>query len=149
MINLGDDKFWERLRDEPTRLAAEVCLIDVVNIDQTLQRHASLRAWVNAALEAATTTLERCKVEEGRARATALLKAKETPDPHSNKAKTVEVLKAEVEVDKLVVAATDAQLDAQENRGALRAMANALEDRLQMLIQISAKHRLEIRDAGR
>lgn len=146
MVELGSKVFWERLASDPKKLAAEVCMVDTVDLEKTLQRQSSLHAWVNAAHESARIELERMKWEETKARARALLIAKESKDPNTEKAKIAEVLKAEVEIDPAVIAATEAVFTADRNRGGLRAMSSALEDRLQMLIQLSAKQRQEMRD---
>ena len=145
-MELGDREFWDRLAAEPERVASEICSVNAVSLDTTLQQHASLRAWVNAAHEAAVIQEKRCKLAVTKARARALLKAKETSDTHTGKTKTVQVLDAEVETDEEVVKTENLLLDAEEKRGALRAISNAGEDRLQMLIQISAKQRQEARD---
>lgn len=146
MIEFGSPEFWKRLDADPARLAAEICDIDVVNLDDTLQRHSSLRAWVNATHESARIAEERAKFEVTKARARALLKAKEVKDPNTGKDKTVPVIAAEVDVDAEVVRTTEAELVAAEKRGALRAMSSALDDRLQMLVQIAAKQRAELKD---
>lgn len=142
MTDLGSAAFWQRMVTEPERLAAEVCFIDITDLDKTLQRHASLYAWVCAAHEAARIHEERGKWDVTTARARALMTAKTTPDA-ANKAKTVQVIEAEVELDETVRAATTVLLERQEKRGALRAMTDALEHRKDMLIQISAKQRQE------
>lgn len=143
---LGSDAFWDRLDADPARLAAEVCAVDLVRLDETLQRHPALRAWVNAAHEAARIAEERAKWELTKARASALVRARAELDPVSKKAKAVAVLEAETELDAAVMELTAALLAAQERRGALRAMADALEDRKDMLIQIAAKARQEAKD---
>lgn len=63
MSDLGSAEFWQRLASEPNRLAAEICFVDVVNLDETLQKHASLRAWVNASHETARIQEERARWE--------------------------------------------------------------------------------------
>jgi hypothetical protein len=148
-MDLGSVEFWERLVSDPARLAFELCRVDVNRLDLTLQRHPALRAWINAAHEAARIDEERARWDVTRTRAHVLLEARETLDGVTNKAKTVDVLNAEADGHADVAAAMGALLDAQRKRGALRAMADALEDRLQMLIQISAKQRVELRDYTR
>jgi len=138
---LGSAEFWQKIRDEPERIAAEVCLIDTTNLDLTLQRHASLHAWINAAHESARIAEERARWEVTKAYALALLAAKAIPDPQTGKGKTVDVFKAEADASAAVQDANEALLLAQAKRGTLRAMASALEDRRDMLIQISAKRR--------
>lgn len=145
-MELGDREFWARLESDPKQLAAEVCSINVVSLNQTLEQHPALRAWVTAAYEVARIDEERAQWEVTKASARALLKAKEEKDTNTGKAKTGEVLKAEAEVDADVVRLTEELLRAQHKRSALRAMSTALEDRLQMLIQISANQRNENRD---
>lgn len=147
-VELNSPEFWDRLKSDPARLAAEVCFVDAVNLDLTLQRHPSMRAWVNAMHETAKIAEERAKWELTRARAVAYMTAKSTPEP-GGKAKAVETLKAEAELDESVRAATEGLFAAQEKRGAFRAIADALEDRLQMLIQISAKARQEAKEYAR
>lgn len=146
MIELGSQDFWDRLEHDPSRLAAEICSIDVVNLDLTLQQQAALRAWVNAQHEAARIREAECEWEVTKARARALLKAREIIDPFTGKSKIADVLKAEVELDALVMKWEKFLSALQVKRGVLRAMSGALEDRLQMLIQISAKQRAERRD---
>lgn len=144
-MDLGSLEFWEQLAKNPTTLAATVCTIDVVNLNETLQRHPALRAWVNAAHEAARIAEARAEWEVTKARARALLVLRNLTDANGSK-KTVQVLEAEVEDHEQVQGATQRWLDAQEKRGALRAMADALEDRKDMLIQIAAKQRQEQRE---
>lgn len=153
-VELGSAEFWEQLGRSPEYLAAQVCSIDAVNLDDQLHKHAALRAWVNAAHESAKIHEERMRWELTKVRARVLLAASATPvaevdDKGKKKGKTVGVLEAEVENDRDVQAATQNLLESQEKRVALRAMADALEDRLQMLIQISANRRKEWYDANR
>ena len=145
-IDLGTTAFWDRIKKDPARLASEVCSVDVINLDETLQHHAALRAWVNAAYETARIGEERIKWEETKARAIALLAAKAEPDPDTGKPKTVAVLNAEVDLTQEVQTIVDQLLNQQEMRGTLRAMTNALEDRKDTLIQIAAKQRKELGD---
>lgn len=145
-MELGDKEFWDRLSLEPEKLAAEICSVDVVNLEQTLQQQSALRAWVNAAHESARIQENKAEWELTKWRARAMLTAKETKDPHTEKAKIADVLKAEVETHIEVVRCTEELFAAQEKRGVLRAMSGALEDRLQMLIQLSAKQRQEAKD---
>jgi hypothetical protein len=141
MVDLGTQDFWKRLRSDPAQLAAEVCTVDVVALDETLQKHPALRAWVNAAHEVARIAEERLKWELTKTRAVVLLREKKR-GPN----KTVSVLEAEVDSSVEVEEATNKLLAQQEVRVALRAMANALEDRKDMLIQIAAKQRKELED---
>lgn len=145
-MELGDKEFWTRLEKGPAQLAAEIASIDVVNLDQTLQQHASLRAWVNATHEAAIIEVEVAEYEVTKSRARALLKAKEDLDPTTGKHKVGDVLKAEVEGNAEVIEREQVAHAARVKRGVLRAMSNSLEDRKDMLIQISAKQRQERRD---
>ncbi|KKL72279.1 hypothetical protein LCGC14_2086480 [marine sediment metagenome] len=142
-VELGNKAFWDRLTDNPARLAAEVCMVDVANLDRTLEQHAALRAWVNASHEAARIGEERLKWEHTKARARVLLTARQELDGVTGKNKSVAVLDAEVTCSTEVQEAMSALLDQQEKRGALRAMSDALEDRKDMLIQIAAKQRKE------
>jgi hypothetical protein len=143
---LGSGEFWERLSSDPRRLAAEVCLIDMSRLDEMLQRHPSLRAWINAAHEVARAEEERAKWELNKAKTRSYLASKKEKDPDTGKPKTVGVLEAEVEQDEEVQKVTDHLLSLTQKRAALRAMADALEDRKDMLIQIAAKRRAEMRD---
>jgi len=146
-VELGTTNFWQRLQDSPERLAAEVCMIDIVNLDATLQHHAALRAWVNASHEVAKIEEERFKWEETKTRASVLLtNLNRGTDPETGKVKTMLVLQAEIDSYPAVQEIVAKRLDQQRTRAALRAMADALEDRLQMLIQISAKARKELQD---
>jgi len=139
MTDLGSQEFWQRIQAEPAKLAAEVCFIDVAQLEATLQKHPALRAWVLAQHEVARIAEERAKWTLTVARARAYIRAQGTVDERKSAVDTA----AEVE---------DAQtklFDVQEKRGALRAIADALEDRTQMLIQISAKQRQESKDYNR
>ena len=149
MTDLGSIEFWERIKREPAKLAAELCFIDVVRLDETLQRHPSLHAWVNAEHEVARIAEARADWELIKARARALLIAKAMPDAHTNKAKTVDVLDAEADTHESVQNAKLTLFAVQEKRGALRAVIDAMDGRIQMLVQIAAKQRQESRDYSR
>lgn len=142
-IELGSPQFWTMLKTDSAFLAAEVVKIDLVALEMTLQRHAGLRAWVSAQFEAAKVAEAGAKNEVERARARATLDARKVDDARTNKPKTVEVLKAEVELHSGVITREDGYLEAQAKTGALRAMNQALEDRKDMLIQISSNQRKE------
>lgn len=139
MTDLGSGEFWQRLSAEPAKLAAEVCFIDVANLEQTLQKHPGLHAWVLAQHEVARIEEERAKWRMTVAHARALLAVSGTVDER----------RAQAESADSVQAAQEAVFAAQEKRGALRAMADALESRTQMLVQISAKQRQESREYNR
>lgn len=145
-VELGTSDFWKRLKDDPARLAAEVCMVDIVNLDATLQHHPALRAWVNASHEVARIQEERLKWEETKTRARVYMEAHNEPDPVTNKTKTMATLEAEVDLHPHVQIIVKKLLEQQATRAAFRAMSNALEDRLQMLIQIAAKQRKELQD---
>lgn len=144
--HLGSPAFWDMLESTPESLAFEVCKIDLVNLEQTLEKHPALRAWVNAAHETAKIQEERAKWVLTRVKAKTLLESKAEKDPHTDRPKTVAVLEAEVETHEDVLKATDEYLDACRVRSSLRAISDALEDRKDMLIQLGAKHRQEARD---
>lgn len=144
MIELGSQEFWDRLRRDPQLLAAEVCMVDTVDLNGTLHRHPALRAWVNAAHEVARLEEARAEWAVTKARAQVLIRLR--AEGTVAKGKTVNVMEAETELDEHVLVVTEQYLVAQERRGVLRAMASALEDRMQMLIQISARQRQEMRD---
>lgn len=146
MIELGSAQFWKRLDENPAALAREVCFVDVVNLDETLQQHAALRAWINAAYESARIIVERAKWDETKARALGMLRAKSAVDPDTGKFKTVQILEAEVDADERVERTVQLVHTAQDRAGALRAMSKALEDRKDMLVQIAAKQRQELKD---
>jgi len=143
MVELGSKEFWKSLDENPAALAHDVCSIDIRYLDETLEKHPGLRAWVNAAHEVARVQEERAKWEVTKTRAAMLLTAKQQKDLDTGKPKTVTVLEAEVEQHPDVIAAVEHLFKQQEVRGALRAMADALEDRKDMLIQIAAKQRKE------
>lgn len=140
---LGSVEFWDKLAADPAHLASAVCMIDITDLDLTLQFHAALHAWINAAHEVARVEEERTRWNLTRERALALLHARSGLDQTTGKAKTVDVLAAEADVAPAVQQANEELLAAMEKRGALRAMASALEDRKDMLIQIAAKRRAE------
>jgi hypothetical protein len=141
-IELGSTEFWERLSSSAEQLCWEVCSIDLVNLDQTLQRHAALRGWVNAAHEAARVVEERAKWDLTKAEARAIIAARDIVDA-KGKTPPVEIVKAQAALDPNVEAATIALRATEERRGALRAMSSALEDRKDMLVQLAAKRRQE------
>lgn len=145
-IELGSREFWQQLKDSPEALAAEVCSIDTSDLEQTMKHHPALVAWVVAAYEAARIGEEKAKWILTRTKATALLDAKKDKDPQSGKSKTVAVLESEVEDDDRVQKAQMDLLDAQQIRGSLKAMADTMRDRRDMLVQISAKQRDEQRE---
>ena len=136
MTDLGSEEFWRRVSAEPARLAAEVCYIDVAQIEQAMQKHPALTAWVLAQHEVARIAEERAKWTLTVARARAYARAQGTVDER----------KSAVETDGEVMAAQEIVFASQEKRGALRAIADALESRTQMLVQISAKQRQEAKD---
>lgn len=141
-MELGSPEFWESIKNDPAALAYEVCRIDMINLQMTLQGHASLRAWVGAVFEQARVEEERAKWELTKTRASALLAARGV-DPLTQKAKTVGAMDAEVEMNPAVIQAQERCFAATEKRGALRAMVDALSDRKDMLVQIAAKMREE------
>lgn len=154
-VELGSPEFWARLQADPAALAAQVCSIDLRNLDDTLVSHPALRAWLNATHEVAKIEEEKAQWELTKARAEVMLRAKADEDAEpaetdskgkpkaAKKAKTVDVLKAEVEVHPDVINATHFYHAALEKRSMLSAMTKALDDRLQMLIQVSANQRAE------
>jgi len=133
MTDLGSQEFWQRIHAEPAKLAAEVCFVDVAQLELTLQKHPALCAWVLAQHEVARIEEERAKWRLTVARARAYLGA----------AGTVDERKSAVDTNGEVEAAQEAVFGVQEKRGALRAIADALDDRTQMLVQIAAKQRQE------
>lgn len=140
---LGSAEFWDALATEPEKLAAAVCFVDVVKLDETLQHHAALHAWIAAAHEIARIEEEKAKWEATRTHAEQLLLAREEPDPITQKAKTVDVIKAQADDSKALQEAMTAQFAAGRKRAVLRAMDKALEDRKDMLVQLSARQRRE------
>lgn len=143
---LGSTEFWQRLAADPKALALEVCTIDAVDLERTMYQHPGLRAWVNAACEVARVEKGRAEFGITKARAVAFLKAKEAPDQQTNKQKNADTCKAEADASPEVEAAYERLFSADDQYGALRAMSTALEDRKDMLVQISAKRRQEARD---
>lgn len=143
---LGTPAFWDQIQSNPMVIAKAVAEIDLVDMERTLQTHPALRAWINAAHETTRIEEERAKWELSKTRAEALLRVKSTADPHTGKAKTVAVIDAEVETDLGVQDCQEVLLTISQKRAALRAMADSLEDRKDMLIQIAAKHRQEAGD---
>lgn len=142
-LALGSTEFWERVEHAPAALAYELCAIDLTNLENTLQYHAAIRGWVTATHETFRIEEERAKWDLTRARASALLAAKAVADPQTGKAKTVAVLDAEVENESTVVAAQEQLLRVQHRRGVLKAVADSLVDRKDMLVQLSANTRRE------
>lgn len=142
-MQLGDAEFWQRLADQPALLAYEIASIDVANLDETLQRHSSLVAWLNATYELARIDQEAAEYEHTKAEARAVMKARESADAATGKAKIAQVLDAEAALNHEVWKAADLWRAAQRKCGALKAMSKALDHRESMLVQIAAKHRRE------
>jgi len=144
---LGSAQFWQDLADNPAALAREVCAVSIVDLDDTLQKHPALRAWVGASYEAARIELERRAWEVTKTRSLALIAVNEDATGRDGKkSKTVGVMEAEVNARADVMEAEEGRLAQAEVVGALRAMTIALEDRKDMLVQLAAKQRLEMRD---
>src|SRR3990167_6808342 len=97
VVELGGSVFWQRLQDDPAMLAYEICSIDLVDLQTTLQRHAGLRAWVNAAYESARIAEEKAKWALTKLRSKWMVTLSKAKDEVTGKAKTVDILKAEVE----------------------------------------------------
>ena len=140
---LGSPDFWDRLRNDSSELSKELCSIDVVDLDTTLQQHPALRAWLGAAYESLRVREERMAFELRKARARAILNAHQAVDAVTNKPKTMAILEAEAELDETVEQFTKVLLDLQELRRSLHVICGSMEDRLQMLIQLAVKHRQE------
>ncbi len=145
---LGSPAFWDLLKGSPERLAQEICSIDLVDMDLTLQQHPALRGWVNAAFETSKIAEERAKWILNKTKAQAFITAKESNDPATGKPKNIASLEAEVELNSDVINAFEEYLTQARTRAVLRAMADALGDRKDMLIQIAAKQRHEASDHG-
>ncbi len=143
---LGTIDFWDQLIKNPAKLAREVCTIDVISLDKTLQEHPALRAWINASFEAARIEEEKGKWDVTKTRAMVLYAASRENDEKTGKTKTLAVLEAEVDCNPKVQAAVEKLHHLQEVRGSLKAMADALSDRKDMLVQIAAKQRREMDD---
>lgn len=140
---LGTKQFWKRLQEDPGDLNRELCSIHLEELDETLQTHASLRAWVNSAFELAVVEEAILKWEEKKLRAKELLNVDKT-DPTTQKVKTIATMEAEVELTGSVRQATANVFAQQRVTGGLRALMKALDDRKDMLVQISAKQRKEL-----
>jgi hypothetical protein len=145
---LGSPEWWRQMATSPETLAAQVCYINTVDLDRTMQRHAALHAWVGAAFERARVEEERAKWEVTKAHAKALLDNAGTKN-WAGKTKTVDEVKASAELDEEVGRTQLLAFAAAEKRAALRAMEKALDSRTNMLIQIAAKARREYDNAHR
>lgn len=141
--DLGSPEFWEQLEANPSRLAAAVCFIDATRLNQTMEGQPGLRAWVSAAYEVARSEESSAKWEVTKARARALIHAKQTKD-EGGKSRTDKT--AEAEADLAIDAEMQRLIAAEKKRGALRALSTAMEDRKDMLIQLSANRRQEERE---
>lgn len=142
-MDLGTSEFWQHLKDDPAGLARQLCTIDMVNLDRTLEQHPALRAWINAAYEVARVEEEKCKWTLTKAEAIATLLFAKEKDPLTKKAKLATIIKAEVSNDLEVKRAMNKLHAQMEIRGALKAVVDALADRKDMLVQISANQRKE------
>lgn len=141
---LGTEAFWSLLRSQPELVAKEVCAIDLINIEETLQKHSGLRAWVGAAFESCRIQEEQAAWRLAKTRGKVLLEAKGAMDPNTGKAKTVEALKAEVDVHPDVDAAEQEVIVAKGMKGVLKIIYDSLGDRRDMLIQIASRQRAEM-----
>jgi hypothetical protein len=144
---LGSPQFWDELEANPQRLAALVCAIRLDRLEQALQTQASVRAWINAVFERVKIEESEAEWEVTKARARALIAARS--EKEDGKPPIAEIIKARAEIDPDVVAATKVWFDAQKKRGALKGLVTGLEDRVQMLQQLSANNRAEWRDSNR
>lgn len=144
-MELGSPQFWDALKTNPEQLAVTVCSINAADLDRTLQEHPALVAWVVAAHESAKIVEARARWELTKAEAIVTLRAKAQDDPDTEKPKTIQVLRAEVDASPEVGEATDHLFTTQERTAALRAMVEALRDRRDMLVQLAAKQRDEQR----
>lgn len=143
---LGSPAFWARLASDPKALAVEVCTIDLVDLERTLYQHPGLRAWVGVACEDARVAKSRAEWNVKRSEAQAFITAKGELDEQTKKPKNADTCKAEATLSPAVEVAMLALFAADEKYGAFRAMTSALEERSQMLVQISARRRQEARD---
>lgn len=143
-VNPNSAEFWHRLKEEPRAVAAEVCFVNMKDLDGTMQRHAALHAWIGTAFENARVEEEETKWELEKAQGRALLAAKKTKDPDTNRAKTAGVLKAEVVLDEAVQTAQRAVFAASRKFGALKSMERSLNGRKDLLIEIARRQRHEM-----
>lgn len=140
-IQLGSTEFWHRLREDPSRLCYEICLIDLTRLDITLAQHPALVAWVNAQHETARINEARAKLEVTKERARAVLRARAARaegDPQS-------VVAANAKLDTEVEEKERLWLAWQTQRGVLKALMEALDDRESLLVQLSVRNRGEHR----
>ena len=89
---------------------------------------------------------ERLKWNLTKTKARVLKQAREVKDEFTGKLKTTPVLEAERDDHPEVAVAVEALLQQQQTRGTLRAMVEALGDRKDMLVQLSARQRKEMDD---
>ncbi len=148
-MELGSPAFWDLLTTNPSLLAKKVAEIDLIDLERTLQEHPGLRAWVGAAYETARIREEEAKWGLTKAKARAFIEAKKELDPDTGKWKSVATLEAERDLSEEVNDATNELHEAQALRGSLRAISDALQDRRDMLIQISARQRQEAEEFQR
>lgn len=147
VTELGSVAFWNLLKLQPESLARSICTINLNNLEQELEQHPAIRAWVTAAYETARIKEEQAKWELTKIRSRTLLNAKEEKDSISGKAKTIQQLDAEVDIHQEVIDATTKYYEASTISGVLKAMTKGLEDRKDMLIQLAVRQREEQRDS--
>lgn len=140
--DLGSAAFWLELDEDPKALAAAVCFIDMARFDQTLQRHASMHAWIAAAFESARIAYEETQWELDKASARALLAAR-GKDEVTGKTKTDAVTKAEALLAKEVDALTRELRALDRKKSALKQMERSLNNRKDLLVEIARRQRHE------
>lgn len=126
---------FERLEQDPGPYVAEVCALNLMNIDETLERHPALYAYAVAGYEGA-------RIDEARAKFT-MERARSQAFGELVKENAIGTAKELVPNDPAVQRATEAWLEAKRMVAGLRALTAGLEHRRDMLIQISSRQKRE------
>lgn len=130
----------DRLLESPALEAAKLCAINLADIEDTMQKHPALFAYAAASYE-----VER--VKEARAKA-GLERIRAEVFQIESQDKAVSRVKEEIDANPRVIAAQDILLRTQQRVAVLRAVVESLTQRRDMLIQLAARQRQEIRAYG-
>jgi hypothetical protein len=132
---------WEALNgDDPAAEIARVCAIDVTDMETVMQAHPALFGYASASYEVARAQQSTAEWSLDRTKA-AVFEEKKAEDPKASVSGIKEVL----ENDPKVIAASNEVLQSTRRALLLKSLVNALDHRRDMIIQISARHREEMR----
>lgn len=129
------------LSKEPAKYAAQVCGINLNDIQSTMGMHPALVAYVVACYEIARVKSARAEENVKRVRGRAYAEILER-EPKRAAAK----IESEVDGRPDVIAATDEWLAKTEHVAHLKALVTGLDHRLSMLVQIASRQKQEVKN---